>query len=40
MKIIPETRRAYYNILKLSLGRFLWNLFQDTQNSLNFFFIS
>jgi hypothetical protein len=24
------------NILKLSLGSFLWNLFQDTQNSLNF----
>jgi hypothetical protein len=24
------------NILKLSLGRYLWNLFEDTQNSLNF----
>ena len=28
------------NILKLSLGRFLWNLFQDTQNSLNFISLS
>jgi hypothetical protein len=28
------------NILKLSLGRFLWNLFQDTQNSLNFIYLS
>jgi hypothetical protein len=24
------------NILTLSLGRFLWNLVEDTQNSLNF----
>ena len=24
------------NILRPSLGRFLWNLFQDTQNFLNF----
>ena len=28
------------NILKLSLGRFLWNLFQDSQNSLNFICLS
>jgi hypothetical protein len=28
------------NILKLSLGRFLWNLFQDTQNSLNIICLS
>ena len=28
------------NILKLSLGRFLWNLFQDTQNSFNFICLS
>ena len=28
------------NILKLSLGRFLWNLFQDTQNYLNFIYLS
>ena len=28
------------NILKLSLGRFLGNLFQDAQNSLNFICLS
>jgi hypothetical protein len=28
------------HILKLSLGRSLWNLFQDTQNSLNFICLS
>ena len=28
------------NILKLSLGRFVWNLFQDMQNSLNFICLS
>ena len=27
-------------ILKLSLGRFVWNLFQDMQNSLNFICLS
>ena len=28
------------NILKLSLGRYLWNVFQDTQNSLNWICLS
>ena len=31
--IKPHLKKKY---LKLSLGRFLWNLFQETQNSLNF----
>ena len=31
-----KTTFVQNNILKLSLGRFLLNLFQDTQNSLNF----